>query len=744
MSTPRPAAPASLLRYTSLRALLEDRFGTRMAGRITDANRYELSQLLLDALGFVGHVGSVSFEVGWDQCYAELASLIGPMIRHANARGVVVRGYQPAVVELLAKLTALPVASATVIAEDSRFATDADAQGQAVVFSADADVDVVDTRLIDARHLDDSTGTYVDVTTELRSLAGSVALVLPAVPALDDLLEISFPQGQLTDEITVDVSVAAAGVTFTWCYWNGREDQLRPYEVQDMGGGQLRLRFELPDGWGSPLSLYVRAALGLTGAYQDARTVAFGGGFAVELAAAPPTPGESDGYLGQSSPSLDPSDYELSMEWIPLPGVTDSTTGLTVLGANAVSWDLPSLQDPNLNLRWRVGQADDPDNARRSMAALVVTVPGPVTIPQLESVVPSGEGYVVFDATQGAEIKPLVLGTHGGTADEVFTFGSGDELFEGAVIQVDEGGGYADWLSVDHLLNSDDGDEHVIVRRSASDLGGWEAVFGDGVNGRIPAGASTVAVRYSTDGDLDGNVGANQVVVNADGVADVSTVTNPEAASGWQVADGADDESMEDLRDRILAAPRIKHAPITLGDHEQFAVDWTDDQGASPVARAFARMHTTDPKVIVMVVVGGGGALLPSGTLTSLGEYFNDAEDGVVLVNHRVDVSNYTPRVISFTLAVERDGSTWTGLDPQLASAIRRWANADSDEGDAKRFSPGGTVYNQKLLAYLEREFPILRGERYVMDLTLPASDTTLGASELPSPGTITINGVAY
>lgn len=738
--------PEFLPRFDTLSTQLRERFFNhpRIKGRITDRHTLEAAVAFIDAIAAMGHGQSVTTEVGLDQCFPRTAGLVGPMIEHGKAAGYRARSYRPAVAELVARLSAIPTATAKIIDSGKVFSTLADDEGSVVDFRTTASRQVTDMEQFSSRVYDESAGTYTDISAEMRSAAGSTAAALPATPAVGDRLEILFPAGQAVDKITVDQTVAASDVTIQWCTHNAHRWQRIPVTVADLGGTQLRIDFDFPTGFGTPVGLVARVYSAATGGYQE-QSVTAGSDYRITTTAAAPASGQADGYLGQTSPSTDPNDYYVTLRWLPCLNLTDGTSGLTTDGD--VSFDIPEEQASYPGTTWEPGLEADSSDKRRVLAAIVTAVAGSPTAPTLESIdvtATGGQAWIWLTVTQGTPVGPLQIGTHGGTADESFTFGQSEFVFEGPAISVDEGAGAVDWNEVEHLLSSSATDDDVAVGRSPLLSGGIQVTFGDGTNGNIPASSSPVYATYAVGGDLDGNLGANTVVVNSDGLPDIAAVWNAVPSVGWQEEDGATEASFELFRQAVEEAPRLQRFPITLPDFESFAIDWTAADGSSPVSRAFARVSSSDPKTVIIVVVGGGGAFLSDDQIGALEDYFNDPDEGVVLVNHTVDAVNYTRRSTDVTVAITKDGSTYTSLDSEVATELRAYLAADAIEGTARRFSPGGIVEVNKIGAHIYETFPVLKGDRYKVAVSAPASDFTLGANELPAPGTLTINGTVY
>tara|TARA_Y100000310_G_C20694593_1_gene824664 strand:- start:1390 stop:3615 length:2226 start_codon:yes stop_codon:yes gene_type:complete len=137
------------------------------------------------------------------------------------------------------------------------------------------------------------------------------------------------------------------------------------------------------------------------------------------------------------------------------------------------------------------------------------------------------------------------LGTSNGKAFQRFRLSMNDlthhlafktipEGFEIAV-EVDEGSGYVTWTRVETFMNSTFVDRHYKIK--ISDLGKAFIVFGDNVNGQIPANSSPVRATYMYGGGVTGNVGAytiDTLVSDAPNGDSAATVRNFEVTRGGQ------------------------------------------------------------------------------------------------------------------------------------------------------------------------------------------------------------------
>lgn len=348
----------------------------------------------------------------------------------------------------------------------------------------------------------------------------------------------------------------------------------------------------------------------------------------------------SQTYFGQVSPSTVLTDYSITADWVPLPSQVDGTGGFAQSGT--ITYEFPQDQDRS----WLKTEVDQ--NEGYFVRYRISNVSGGPTSPIIDEVDLDGsDQYMVFAATQGETIGPQTVGSSDGTADQTFELPETPFLDDTELIEVDEGGAgsYTPWARVESFLNSQETSRHYTIESDAQ--GKATVMFGDGEFGKIPsAGTDNVRATYRVGGDIDGNVGVNTVTINADGVQGISEVTNPRSATGWRVKEGGTEASLERLKRDKPAELRTRNQGVNEGDVEQLAVNvFTSSQGIKPVARAFAIEEGLGVKTIKLLVVGTGGATLTSDEREELDEFFNGNREASPPVSGRA-VSNH--QVTSF------------------------------------------------------------------------------------------------
>ena len=122
--------------------------------------------------------------------------------------------------------------------------------------------------------------------------------------------------------------------------------------------------------------------------------------------------------------------------------------------------------------------------------------------------------------------------------------------------------------------------------------------FGDGIFGRKILATETVNITYRTGGGTQGNTASGTVTTLVDSVSFVTNVTNVSDFSG-----GADEQSIEQLRDLIPASLRTLERAVSETDYSDLIVS-----KFSEVSKASTEANTEDPGIDLNVYV------VPTGT----------------------------------------------------------------------------------------------------------------------------------
>jgi hypothetical protein len=440
--------------------------------------------------------------------------------------------------------------------------------------------------------------------------------------------------------------------------------------------------------------------------------------------------------MGQApSPSDDPNDYIVSARWRPATIVSDDTiqagTDASFSQDGFLEFELPQTRLDSW-LKYRLYDHTDAEEKvdffvrYRVVVAGGASYPDPVTV-QLHR----GKEYGIFRAIQGQTVEENPIGSSSGETNQQFTLSRVPYVLTSGRIFVDEGGGEYEWTVRTSLTSSLASDRHCVIDPQTD--GTAILVFGDGVNGRIPPiGTNNIRGIYRIGADLSGNIGANTLTVNRDGVGVFRSIWNPRQGKFWVSADWASQEALERAKVRGPQQLRTLYRAVSPTDCEVLASTFINVNGVRPVTRARAYEEAFGPKTIELVVTGGGGAALSSDESEELQEYFNGGSvygyGGILVANSELTVTNYSPRLIPIHIRVEAFPVITETMVLQILSSLM---NPTAVENDGRSFV---WRYGQNVpLSRIASEvFLLAPGNIFDVDITSPSADVQLSARELP------------
>lgn len=167
---------------------------------------------------------------------------------------------------------------------------------------------------------------------------------------------------------------------------------------------------------------------------------------------------------------------------------------------------------------------------------------------------------------------PSSLGTSSGDPNQEFVISDIGIVDASLIVYVGQGAAFAPWSYVDSLSNT--GPTDLVFTTSQNEDGSLTVIFGDGVNGAVPATGQLVSAIYKTSVGEAGNVVSNAIseVTFIPGNIDPEavsylTATNPEVAFG-----GANADDNTQLRTKIKAAIIARRRAVTLDDYKYLAL----------------------------------------------------------------------------------------------------------------------------------------------------------------------------
>lgn len=301
-----------------------------------------------------------------------------------------------------------------------------------------------------------------------------------------------------------------------------------------------------------------------------------------------------------------------------------------------------------------------------------------------------------------------------------------------------------DYVRVDNFLDSLPTDKHYRIQLDQNDAA--QIIFGDGRNGKIPAG--TIAATYKTGGGAAGNVEQNSLViletqlVDSAGNTAYATVTNPADAEG-----GVPREEVAAARVNAPASLRVLTRTVAREDYEINA------RRVAGVGRAL--MLTSNEYVGIgenrgqlFIIPSTGGT--PSQALRdavytmctqTMPNTITFQLDVLPVVYKAINVDvtvwlrpNVTPSVAKAAIVAALEDL----LDPMLASGV---ANPNVDFGfnykDADGNAAGEIAWSDLFNAV--RDVSYVRKVDQGMALNGSVTDVTLAPWEFPALGTVTV-----
>jgi hypothetical protein len=685
---------------------------------ITNENEGEPAMQLLSAFALAAHLSNVFIDITAFESLLSTAQLRDTVVAFLKLIGFEVAGDTPAAVDLLITLSKKTYTSTEeVIPALAKFATRRRSADAPINYETQQAYSVNRNDQLTKAFVYDASGpTYTDKTTQANTDAVTWA-VLPATPAAGDALYIGHDTNMTNRVKVTGMTTAMANVMGVWEYCDTELDDDRPDEVVD-GGSTLRVVVNTllgTDGSVNFAGLPVTVTLNSTGT-TETEEVQYDGDNYVTI-----------GYLGQITPSEDENDYSVGTNWHALTGLDDDTDNGTssMQGNGNIDFILPQTTIEN----WQPIEVNGV-TAFWLRFRVISVGGGPVAAVVDRLKWNDRDNFILISGEQGRTVSGEVLGSSDGTPSQAFTPGNQNVIDGTVAVSVDA----TTWTEVQNFLSSTSVDEHYTVELDSNGLA--TVTFGDGINGKIPpSGTNNIIATYRVEANLDGNVGADTITVNRDGVSNVKAVTNPRAASGWVERRGNTVEDRERLKIEGPASLRTLDRAVTTADVEYLTTQFKNSDGRKPFVRCHCVEEGFGAKTVKAVTVGPGGASTTSDDRQQLETYFNGDADrgtaGVMVANQRVFARDYTPVLIDVT-------GTFTG-DADVESVVNALTAflspvAVREDGITFRWNFGDTVTLSSIIGAVIKVAGV---DDFTM--TVPSSNTLLTDEQLPATGTLSI-----
>lgn len=288
-----------------------------------------------------------------------------------------------------------------------------------------------------------------------------------------------------------------------------------------------------------------------------------------------------------------------------------------------------------------------------------------------------------------------------------------------------------EWEQVDNFLDSTGASLHYTVEVDENDYG--YIVFGDGINGVIPA--ELIDVAYETGGGVVGNQASGTITVNADSFTTNAddpvkvTFTNPDNTEG-----GLERETAAEIK---IRAPRSLKTISRTICREDFSINIENHFDA--VARSIAFSRPQDAVIpaytawVYVVPVAGGN---PSTELRDqIAAYLQDVDGAPIPMGMALEIKNpiYQSLALHGTVVVDPTATLAT-VKAQVMAALRTYFGFQSMEANYSEYTInfGQTVRWSRVLHEITRQY----GVRYVTGFQFNAldvgADLTVAAKAMP------------
>ena len=685
----------------------------------TEENPHDPVIQLMRLYAIVGHTAACRLDHTARELFLDSLQLRSSMIALGRLVDYRLAPPVPSEGDVLGDLTAAASAGAVLLRARSIFANDGDGAA-AVVFEYASDT---------AIELTADTGDYL-VAEDDGGIVTDVSAGLPlslwgGTPVVGDALYLGHPD-LMFNRVGLEVSVAAAGTTLRWGYYDpAREGQ--PDTVSSSGGG-IRFRVSTVVGDTRATGVEVTITCLRTGVAETV-SVAFGSYNYADTS-----------LLGQVSMSPTAGDYLVTCSWPELPDLT-GTTGLTA--DTTVGWTLPQDADR----AW--GKTSIADVEGYYVQVLVVAVSGP-TAPTLATVSePRKTTWTVLAPIRQGRRYDDRLGTSTGAPSQAFTLPREPFLSLDEVTVDGEG-----WERQDNLLASAAYDRHFTLLEQPD--GAWVVTFGDGTTGKIPPATAEIRAAYRVGGDVSGDLGAGLITRDRSGNTRLKNLRNPRAMSGWVATEASTVASMNTARAAIPASLRTLGRAVTPDDAVTLATAFRTADGTQVAARAQAIEEGAGPKTLQLVCVAPGGAAPTAADLAELEVYFNGEAaglqrlGGVMVSNQEAVPVAFTPHGIdvdvTITVLADYVDATEARVEAVIGAlisplAMRQVIGATGtwEQGTTYQWEWGSTVSRAVLFGAIATA---LEG---VINITItsPAADVVLADDELPVLGSLSVTVVS-
>ncbi len=684
---------------------------------LTDESEFEPATQIMRAFALVGHLNNVLVDLVANESTLKTAQIPEQVRNMLTLIGYDMSPATPSQTDLLYELNLVLTATREVVPVRAQASTQRGIGDDPITFfEAIEGVEATASNVLEAVFSITAAGVIVSHTTAANAGSGFT----PWASGMTIGSQLYFGHTTVMwDEINFEISTPGDISEGVWEFFDGESEDTTPTAVVNLGGGSLEIDLTSLLGANNRAGAEVRVTILETGSSQTVTSTWNG---STNIATV--------GLLGQSTPSTLVNDYSIGSDWQEMASVSDGSALLTQDG------DLTYALPQDIRRNWSKATINGVEAFYIRLRIIDQTSSTAPLIGQVD--IDNGKQYVLAPGTQGRSVVGEILGSSTGENSQRFETANPHFIKGSQIVTVSS----VQWTEVSNFLNSQSQDNHYVVELGEDNVA--IIVFGDGRNGRVPPiGQANLVIDYRHNAETDGNVGPNTITVDKTGLSFVSSITNPRQASGWAEAQSDSAEGIAQAKIEGPASLRTRGVAVTPQDMEELAVGFVDENGSKPFSRAFAIEEGFGPKTTKLVVVGSGGAPATSGQLEALDLYLNGDKTAnppvpkLIVANQQATSVNFIPRVFDLVAQVEAP-SVITALQiaNQLSAVLQPEAKETDENGNLVFiWSFGGEVPLSRLNHEIFKVSSLIRK----VILTTPASDTLLGATELPTAGTFSI-----
>jgi hypothetical protein len=260
-------------------------------------------------------------------------------------------------------------------------------------------------------------------------------------------------------------------------------------------------------------------------------------------------------------------------------------------------------------------------------------------------------------ASHGQSTLGEGIGVSGGAPNQQYTLFNTPVVDGSVQVFVDEGSGPVLWTYHQRIIDAFSSEAAYTLSVDANSV--VTVIFGDDLSGRIPAPGSVITANYMVGGGAIGNVAPNSLTQMVTGIAQVLSVTNPQAASG-----GADAETIDHIRIHAPLSITAINRAVSLDDYAALVLNIPQIAKAAALSTAYNAVniyiHPAGSFIAdVPTLVNRVNLLAPSITNTNYTGYMDDKKmvgTSIVILPPQYNKNNvlqagYVP--VNVTVAVQ-------------------------------------------------------------------------------------------